>query len=254
MPQAFIDSGKEVPCVLYLHAHGGCQADGLCLKQYFLPRIALCIFDFAGCGFSEGEFISLGPKEEQDARKVIEHIRSEFNVGKVFIWGRSMGAVAAVMLAKSSPHLVSCLVLDSPFSDLTKMVKDVVTSERRLPRCLIGCVLSCLARTAKKKIGTDIRKVVPIEDIKHIVLPVFLMVAKDDTLAKPSRVMDMFEQCPSKQKTFFLVEGSHPTHRDSLAMLKAANFIFKRMVIDRSDTIMSTRRGNIRETRTNAGR
>jgi alpha/beta superfamily hydrolase len=32
-------------------------------------------FDFAGCGLSEGEFISLGWWEREDVAMVVEHLR-----------------------------------------------------------------------------------------------------------------------------------------------------------------------------------
>lgn len=127
MPQSFIDSKQKMPCVMYLHAHGGSVVDALSMRHYFLPRVAFCIFDFAGCGLSEGEYISLGPKEKRDALIVIDYIRKEHNVGQVFLWGRSMGAVASIMLASENPDAVSGLVLDSPFSDLTKMVLVPIT-------------------------------------------------------------------------------------------------------------------------------
>jgi len=143
-----------------------------------------------------------------------------------------MGAVAAILLASEHPEEVTALILDSPFSDLTKMVKDVVTSERNLPRCLIGCVLGCLARSAKKRCGTDIREVVPLQVIHKLASPVFFMVAKQDLLARAWRVKELFEMCGSLDKTFFLIEGDHCSQRDSLTMRKASNFIFKRQVLD----------------------
>lgn len=121
VPQSLAEA-ESVPCLMYLHAHGSSSADSLPLKHYFLPKIAVCAFDFAGCGLSEGEFITLGPREKRDALVVIKHIRETFRVGQLFIWGRSMGAVASIMLAIDHPEEVSALVLDSPFSDLTKMV------------------------------------------------------------------------------------------------------------------------------------
>lgn len=72
----------------------------------------------------------------------------------------------------------------------------------------------------------------PINDIQSLKLPIFMMVAKEDTLAKPSRVIEMFEKCPSEYKYFFLVEGDHVSARDSLVMLKAVNFVFKRLAME----------------------
>lgn len=123
LPQSLIEEQK-IPCVVYLHAHGASAADSLPMRHYFLPKMAVCTFDFAGCGLSQGDYISLGPREMRDTLLVIKHIREHFQVGKLYLWGRSMGAVAAIMLASEHPEEVMALILDSPFSDLTKMVAD----------------------------------------------------------------------------------------------------------------------------------
>jgi pimeloyl-ACP methyl ester carboxylesterase len=117
-----LQNEPKVPCIMYLHSHGGTAADALPMRHYFLPKMAVCKFDFAGCGLSEGEYITLGPRETRDTLLVIKYIRENFRVDKLFLWGRSMGAVAAIMLASEHPEEVVALVLDSPFSDLTKMV------------------------------------------------------------------------------------------------------------------------------------
>lgn len=117
-----MEEAKDIPCVMFLHTRGGCRIEGMFLRQYFLPRTALCVFDFAGSGLSEGEYISIGIKEKRDAKQVIEHIRKVFRVGSVFLWGRSMGAVTSILMAKEHPELVTGLVLDAPFSEISTMV------------------------------------------------------------------------------------------------------------------------------------
>ena len=56
-----------------------------------------CIFDFAGYGNSEGKSVSLGCREIWDIETVINHLNKNFNQQKVILWGRSMGAVAALL-------------------------------------------------------------------------------------------------------------------------------------------------------------
>jgi alpha/beta superfamily hydrolase len=80
-------------------------------------NITLFTFDFAGCGLSEGEYISLGFYERQDVECVFTFLRTLGTVSSIGIWGRSMGAVTALMYADSN-HEIGCLVLDSPFSNL----------------------------------------------------------------------------------------------------------------------------------------
>ena len=71
-------------------------------------------FDFAGCGNSEGEFISLGWFERDDVAMIIDHLRTSRRVSTVALWGRSMGAATALLHADRD-HSIAGLVLDSPF-------------------------------------------------------------------------------------------------------------------------------------------
>lgn len=73
-------------------------------------------FDFAGCGKSEGAHISLGSKEHLDVKSVVDHLRREWAIERIVLWGRSMGAVAAIHYEAEVQACVA-LVLDSPFAD-----------------------------------------------------------------------------------------------------------------------------------------
>ena len=50
-----------MPVVIYLHGNSSSRLEGLKIaKELFKKKINLFVFDFAGCGQSEGEYISLG--------------------------------------------------------------------------------------------------------------------------------------------------------------------------------------------------
>ena len=66
---------------------------------------SLFAIDFAACGHSEGEYISLGWYERDDVQTVIDYLRRENNAhptSTIALWGRSMGAVSAVFQAALS--------------------------------------------------------------------------------------------------------------------------------------------------------
>jgi len=86
--------------------------------HYLLPQnISMFCFDFAGCGLSEGEFISLGWWEREDVAMIVEHLREQRRVSTIGLWGRSMGAVTALLHADRDPS-IAAIVLDSPFANL----------------------------------------------------------------------------------------------------------------------------------------
>jgi len=86
--------------------------------HFLLSRdITVFTFDFAGCGLSEGDYISLGFYERGDVDCVFKYLRGIGTVSSIGIWGRSMGAVTALMYADEN-HEIGCVVCDSPFSNL----------------------------------------------------------------------------------------------------------------------------------------
>jgi alpha/beta superfamily hydrolase len=53
--------------------------------------------DFSGSGKSEGNFVTLGINEENDLNYAIGFLDEVFTFKEYAIWGRSMGAVTALL-------------------------------------------------------------------------------------------------------------------------------------------------------------
>ena len=65
-----------MPCVVYLHGNSSSRVEALSAVEVLLPaNMTLFCFDFAGCGKSEGEYISLGYYEKEDVKCVMKHLR-----------------------------------------------------------------------------------------------------------------------------------------------------------------------------------
>lgn len=65
--------------------------------------------------------MTLGYLEKEDVKSVVEHVQRHFGKRKIIIWGRSMGAATAILYASKQRGLAA-LVLDSPFSDLERVI------------------------------------------------------------------------------------------------------------------------------------
>lgn len=98
----------SLPCIVYMHGNSSARIEAL-------PQLSLCLslgitlvaLDFAGSGRSEGEFVSLGYYEKDDLKAVIEHLRASGRVSRIALWGRSMGAVTALMHGERDPSLAA---------------------------------------------------------------------------------------------------------------------------------------------------
>lgn len=73
------------------------------IVHFLISRdITVFTFDFAGSGLSEGDYISLGYYEKGDVDVVFNYLRGLGTVSSIGIWGRSMGAVTALMYADTN--------------------------------------------------------------------------------------------------------------------------------------------------------
>jgi len=106
-----------MPCIVYAHGNSGNKLEGLVYAEKVLPLgINFCAFDFSGCGNSEGQWVTLGYKERNDLKSVVDYLYKNKNVSCVGLWGRSMGAVSSIFYMAENPGSIHCAVLDSGFA------------------------------------------------------------------------------------------------------------------------------------------
>ncbi|CAE7473489.1 yqkD [Symbiodinium natans] len=124
-------SESPLPCVVCLHGNSSCRLEALQHVRMVLTRgISLFAFDFAGCGLSEGDYITLGYHEREDVSTVISYLRDSGEVSTIALWGRSMGAATALLHGHRDPSIAG-LVLDSPFASLEMVVRELIASAKR---------------------------------------------------------------------------------------------------------------------------
>ena len=133
-----------MPCIIFMHGNSSSRAEAVELMPYILQsNMTLFCFDFAGCGLSEGEFISLGWHERDDVNVIINFLRIERKVNTVGLWGRSMGAATALLHANRDPSNAG-MVLDSAFSDLKLLVNELARTHTKVPSFLVSTALGLI--------------------------------------------------------------------------------------------------------------
>jgi fermentation-respiration switch protein FrsA (DUF1100 family) len=102
--------------------------------------------DFAGCGVSEGEFISLGYYEQIDAKLVIQHVKSWKPITEFGLWGRSMGAATTLMAALKSDSDIRYLVVDSSFTSIKNLCTEIAENSYHVPSILFSAAYSYIRK------------------------------------------------------------------------------------------------------------
>ena len=219
---------NRLPCVIYLHGNSSSRCEAYPEVQYLLQRnITVFSFDFCGCGKSEGEYISLGYYEKKDIHCIIEFLLKSQNVSKIGLWGRSMGAVAAIMYANEHPQLIDVMILDSGFYSLKMLMKELIESKISLPSFIYDKVLNMVKETIKEKANFDLDIIEPYIYAKNCLVPAFFCHGSDDNFVFPHHSVDLFNEYKGKDKCCEIVKGYHNSSRPRELKTKICDFLMK---------------------------
>ena len=220
---------ETMPVIVYLHANSSCRIEGLEMKNIILANnINLCVFDFAGSGQSEGEYISLGYYEQSDTKVVVDFIEKLPGVGKIALWGRSMGAATALLYAGLDKR-ISCICVDSPFADFRRLAKEMCLNISKIPGFLIEIAISFIGKTVKNKNGTDINKIKPIKCVPNIHIPGLFVHAEKDELVPFQHSVDLCELYEGERK-LLSCDGGHNSKRPKFILNEIIKFFCKNLV------------------------
>jgi pimeloyl-ACP methyl ester carboxylesterase len=222
--------GADLPCVVYMHGNASSQLEGQFLVPNLCPHgIAVCLFDFAGCGHSDGDYVSLGFWESADLNFLIGQLSNSFNLSRFILWGRSMGAATALLCRNPSVHGI---IVDSAYTSINGMIR-AITGRVKIPK-LVGKLVLWFLRLAIWDIaGFDIREVSP----RRACLlegnpPLVLGHARDDEYVAFRMGEKIFQKYSSADKKFVELEGGHNGGRSGEWFRTCYQFIFDKLGLD----------------------
>lgn len=228
-----IDLREEyiMPVVIYLHGNSSSKLEGLKNCQELLKRdINIFTFDFSGCGKSEGEYITLGWKERDDVRTVVDFVEKLPGVGNIGLWGRSMGAATAMMYAGTDSR-IKAICLDSPFGDFEKLAYELCKKIMKLPEFIFKPTFAIVKNTVKNKTGVDLDLLKPENFADKSKVPMFFIHAMNDELINYQQTVKMYEDYKGP-KTLNIVEGGHNSVRQKHISEKIGKFYKKYLNIN----------------------
>ena len=196
------------------------------IEELLKKDINVFLFDFPGCGLSEGDYISLGFHEKDDVGIIVDFIETIPGVGNIGIWGRSMGAATALLYAHKDPR-IKAICLDSPFADFRKLVKELASNNFNYPNFLVDTILNFLGKKVKKKNGLDINLLKPIDAVKKTFTPGMFIHAKNDKLIGVQHTLDIYEQYPGAKCVYLLEKGGHNSKRPDKVIKNIGKFFAK---------------------------
>lgn len=221
-------SSDRIPVVIYMHGNSSARVEVLPQLSYLLSLgLAVFAFDFAGSGKSDGEYVSLGYYEREDLMCVIAHLRATNVVSTIALWGRSMGAATCLLHGHRDPS-IACMILDSPFSDLTLLAEEMVEKGREqgitVPGFVVSIALRFIRGSVKKQAGVDIRDISPIQHADKCFIPALFVAGEHDDFISKKHSQDIHAKYAG-DKNIIIVEGDHNSPRPRFMFDSVAIFL-----------------------------
>ncbi|GIL83651.1 hypothetical protein Vretimale_10449 [Volvox reticuliferus] len=226
--------GKDgrLPCVIYCHCNSGSRRDAEEAICVLIPcGVSVFTLDFAGSGLSEGQWVTLGAEEVDDVATVVEYLRGEGKVSTLGLWGRSMGAVTALLYSHRDPSIAG-MVLDSPFARLTDLMLEIVQEQRLpIPRPLAKLALAAMKRSVIKRAGFDITKVSPVDAVSQSHIPALFGHAIGDTFIRISHA-EALHEAYAGEKELLRFDGDHNSRRPEFFYSSVSNFWHRALLLE----------------------
>ncbi len=158
---------------------------------------------------SGGKYTTYGVYESVDITKWIDFLKMQVgNDVKIFIVGRSMGAVAA-LLAAAQPDFsnnVAGIIADCPYDKLenvlTEAAKRRYNNEMKFP-------LTTVDKIVHKNLGFHISSCDASVNADHIRVPVLIFAAGDDTIAPPEGARHIYDNIRVPKRLVMVDHSKH---------------------------------------------
>lgn len=200
--------------ILFLHGVGDCKIAGIPYARLFYDHgLNTFLYDSRRHGESEGTFCTYGYYEKFDVISIIDYLvsRTDIALGKIGIFGTSMGAAVAVQAAAMDNRVVA-IVAENSFATLRSIFDDYQKRMIKLPfHYLRNIVIKRSELMAKFKAGD----VSPLDAISNFRLPILFICGKNDRLIKP-RYSEMLFESADEPKELYGIEGA--SHNDTWQM------------------------------------
>ena len=202
----FIPARDAKGTVLILHGVSESKIVGLPMaKELHTRGYHVCLFDSRRHGESGGSFCTYGFHEKFDVQIVMEYLlgRPDIRVGKIGLFGWSMGAAVGLQLAAIDSR-IAAVVAESGFSTLRAVFDDYQKRMIKLPWHYLRNIVIKRSEFLAKFKAND---VAPVEAVKNIRVPVFLLHGTEDNLIKHDYSQQVFAAA-NEPKELWLIPGA----------------------------------------------
>lgn len=187
--------------IVVLAAHGHASARLADVHAMFATHgYGVLSWDFRAHGASGGDFTSLGYFEQRDVAAALDYARSQPGVNHVAIWGQSMGASTALLMAAGEPD-IEAVIADSAYTSLAETIDTAVP---------IAVLRPFIRPFAEAEAGVSADQVRPIDAIAQLApRPVLIIDNEFDEVVPPRSGQRLYEAAGDPKVYWLIQDAGH---------------------------------------------
>ena len=192
------------PTIIFCHGWPANRLEVLNRVEILPPRYNFFLFDFRALGESAGPFSSFGFSEQQDLIAAIEYLKTRQDVdsNKLGLFGFSMGGAVSLMVANKFPE-IKAIVVESPYAKSDAIIQSVFGKKSAWSYLMVNLAVLL----AHLLVRIDSRKISPLEAVKQINVPLFIIHGRDDAQI-PFGQSQMIFEAANEPKFLWAPSGS----------------------------------------------
>lgn len=232
---AWYSQGREdAPSVLLLHGHKGSRGDCLGRAELLAEHgCSLLLITLRAHGDSSGDFDDIGYGAQRDVVSAVEFLERRRPGKPIVILGSSMGGAAATFAAEELARRVRGYILESPYRDLKRAVRN--RTENQLPPVLDWIAYRGLLTVAPLFLP-HLGRISPLEAIGRVPddVPILILAGEDDLNARRDEAEALFDRVRSHGELLIFERTDH------LRMMETDPIRYRRSVLGFIDAVRMT--------------
>ncbi len=192
--------------IIYLHGVGDCKIAGVPFARSLYDRgFNIFLYDSRQHGESEGYYCTYGFYEKHDVSAIISYLQSRkgIKIGKIGIFGTSMGGAVAIQAAAIDSR-IACVISEGSYTALRIVFVDY---QKRIIKLPWHFLRNIALMQSQKMANFKARLVAPIKDIKRVHVPILIVHGKNDSFIKSDYSQLLFDAA-NEPKRLILIEGA----------------------------------------------
>ncbi|MEZ0346762.1 MAG: alpha/beta fold hydrolase [Infirmifilum sp.] len=195
--RGWLIKGRTDKTVIVVHGYTSSKWD----EGYMKPVIDIlarngfnvAVFDMRAHGESSGEFTTLGYRESEDVRSIIDWLEERNLASKVGIIGYSMGGAITLIVSSIDPR-VKAAVADSPYIDIRSSGRRWTSRVKGVMGVLLRLSYPLIIYFTSKQAGIRPEKLVMYDFAGKIKIPILIIAGARDDLVAPEEIKRFYDE------------------------------------------------------------